>query len=191
MPDDGKNAKNKRWREKNRALGLCERCGKPREPGRVLCAYHLEKRKADANRRYAKKIAANVCPVCRTQSPEVGTICSSCKPRVNCMQRVYYERRKNGGNVAPVQPAPAEKSVEVLPVTVEAMDPRTPTNAKPGTAEKIEVLCARCDIEIDLFVAGDAEYDATALIDKIIAVNAGKGKLGLRKRGSFTYRKQA
>lgn len=123
-------------------------------------------------------------------NPDEGTICAKCKPRVNFMQRVYYERRKNGGNVPPIQPPTVKATVEVLPIAVEVFDPRNPTKAKPGTTEKIEVLCARCDIEIDLFVDGDAEYDATALLDKIHALNAGKGKRGLRKRGSFTSRQR-
>ena len=97
----GKYAKHARWRAKNRALGLCPRCGGEPQRGRAQCATCLRKRSVLNKRRRAQRIAAArvaaTCFRCGGPNPfakDGRQLCEKCRAEYNARQREWYLLRK-------------------------------------------------------------------------------------------------
>ena len=78
-----------------RARGGCIECGRPAQPGRILCkacAIYKSKRSA---MRIAQRKADGLCTKCGKRPPEAGVnTCAECRERNKQNCRRWYERQK-------------------------------------------------------------------------------------------------
>lgn len=65
-----------RYQERHESAAMCTRCSSPREPGKTLCATHLERGRARANADYDKRrVGRYRCGLCG-ESGHQRTRCS-------------------------------------------------------------------------------------------------------------------
>jgi len=92
----------KAWRERNRAAGLCVRCGKrPPLPERPVCQecsdrQHAQYLRNRHNTTAQKRKAAGLCVLCGERPPAEGTYQD--KPRETCQTCADERTRKNNIN---------------------------------------------------------------------------------------------
>jgi uncharacterized OB-fold protein len=80
------------YQAKNKAAGLCVKCGDSAIPNRVHCPSCAEKAREYASAYYARNKAAGLCLKCG-QSPMVGrTLCVRCAERQWAQQRARTRR---------------------------------------------------------------------------------------------------
>lgn len=86
----------RRYRREHKANGVCTMCAHPAEPGRTMCARHLEstvKRVAEVQRAYSD---AGLCKCGKEPRPGIKS-CTGCIERAQAYYARRVERRKQRG----------------------------------------------------------------------------------------------
>jgi len=131
--------KNTRWRKKNKAFGLCPRCGKKPETGGVHCIFCREKkRKLDRaywSRRKRNAKDKGVCWKCGNLYIGNMSLCEICNTEWNRYQVARYVERAVG---------------------VYMEEEFLATLAHIGSKEKVDVMAKRYDDGQPLFHPEDS-----------------------------------
>ena len=91
----GKTRWSKRWYEKNKAAGLCARCGsKPPIPDGVLCPECAAANRTNNLRRYHLRREAGICPDCTKPVTDGYARCGDCRAILRDYMRSHKVRQR-------------------------------------------------------------------------------------------------